>query len=111
MKKTNLIIMVLVMALLSLIALGSMKIFVGAALAFIDPIIAVLYTFFFSNIIGRALAKAVVSTLIIGLLLCLLNWLQITVLPIAPSGLIGYIPLLILVVLLWYFVGRLLYKK
>lgn len=102
---------ILVLSLAALIALGSMKVFVGAALAFLDPIIAALYTFFFSNIIGRALARAMVSTLLISALLALLSWLQITVLPIAATALKGYIPLLIVVVLLWYFVGRVLQKE
>jgi len=101
---------ILLLSLAALIALGSLKIFVGAALAFLDPIIAALYTFFFSNIIGRALARAMVSSLLIGLLLALLNWLQISVLHIALTALTGYIPLLIIVILLWYFVGRVLQK-
>ena len=102
---------ILVLSLAALIALGSLKLFIGAALLFLDPIIAALYTFFFSNVIGRALARAMVSTLLISGLLALLSWLKITVLPIAAAGLTGYIPLLIVVVLLWYFVGRVLQKE
>lgn len=101
---------VLVLSLAALIALGSLKLFVGAALAFLDPIIAALYTFFFSNFIGRALARAMVSCLLISGLLLLANWLGITALHIAAEALKGYIPLLAVVVLLWYFVGRLLKK-
>lgn len=101
---------VLVLSLAALIALGSLKLFVGAALAFLDPIIAALYTFFFSNFIGRALARAMVSCLLISGLLLLANWLGITALPIAAEALKGYIPLLAVVVVLWYFVGRLLKK-
>jgi hypothetical protein len=101
---------ILLLSLAALIALGSLKVFVGAALAFLDPIIAALYTFFFSNIIGRALARAMVSCLLITGLLALLNWLQIGVLHIAAAALTGYIPLLIIVVLLWYFVGRVMQK-
>ena len=102
---------VLVLSLAALIALGSLKLFVGAALAFLDPIIAALYTFFFSNFIGRALARAMVSCLLISGLLLLANWLGITALHIAAEALKGYIPLLAVVVLLWYFVGRVLQKE
>ena len=102
---------ILVLSLAALIALGSLKLFIGAALLFLDPIIAALYTFFFSNVMGRALARAMVSTLLISGLLALLSWLKITVLPIAATALKGYIPLLIVVVLLWYFVGRVLQKE
>lgn len=101
---------VLVLSLVALIALGSLKVFVGAALAFLDPIVAALYTFFFSNIIGRALARAMVSTLLIGGLLAALSAMNVTVLHIAASALVAYIPLLLVVVLLWYFVGRVLQK-
>lgn len=101
---------ILLVCLFVLIALGSLKIFVGAALAFLDPIIAALYTFFFSNIIGRALARAMVSCLFISVLLAALDWLGIGVMHIAVSALTGCIPLLIIVVLLWYFVGRILRK-
>ena len=102
---------VLVLSLAALIALGSLKLFVGAALAFLDPIIAALYTFFFSNFIGRALARAMVSCLLISGLLLLANWLGISALHIAAEALKGYIPLLAVVVLLWYFVGRVLQKE
>lgn len=101
---------VLVLSLAALIALGSMKVFVGAALAFLDPIIAALYTFFFSNIIGRALARAMVTTALIAGLIAALNFLEITVLHIAAAALTAYIPLLLIVILLWYFVGRILSK-
>lgn len=101
---------ILVLSLVVLIALGSLKVFVGAALAFLDPIVAALYTFFFSNIIGRALARALVSTALIAALIAALNFLEITVLHIAAAALTAYIPLLLVVVLLWYFVGRVLRK-
>ena len=101
---------ILLLSLAALIALGSLKLIVGAALAFLDPIMAALYTFFFSNIIGRALARAMVSCLLITGLMALLNWLQISVLHIAASALLGYLPVLLVVVLLWYFVGRVLQK-
>lgn len=99
---------VLVLSLVALIALGSLKVFVGAALAFLDPLIAALYTFFFSNIIGRALARAMVTTALIAGLIAALNFLEITVLHIAAAALSAYIPLLVIVILLWYFVGRIL---
>ena len=99
---------VLLAALVALILLGSLKVFVGAAMAFLDPIIAALYTFFFSNIIGRALAKAMVSTVLLTALVVALNYLGIVVVHIAVSALIGYIPLLLIVFALWYLVAHIL---
>lgn len=99
---------VLLCALVALILLGSLKVFVGAAMAFLDPIIAALYTFFFSNFIGRALAKAMVSTALLTALVVALDYLEITVVHIAASALTGYIPLLLIVLALWYIVGKIL---
>lgn len=99
---------VLLCALVALILLGSLKVFVGAAMAFLDPIIAALYTFFFANFIGRALAKAMVSTALLTALVVLLNVIEITVVHIAASALLAYIPLLLIVLALWYVVGRIL---
>ena len=92
----------------SLILLGSMKVIVGAVLAFLDPIVAALYTFFFSNFIGRALAKAMVSTALLTGVIVLLDVLDISVVLIAASALTAYIPLLLIVVVLWYIIGRIL---
>lgn len=99
---------VLLCCLVALILLGAMKVLVGAALAFLDPIIAALYTFFFSNFIGRSLAKAMVSTALLTGVIVLLDVLDISVVLIAASALTAYIPLLLIVVVLWYIIGRIL---
>ena len=99
---------ILLCSLVALILLGSLKVFVGAAMAFLDPIIAALYTFFFSNILGRALAKAMVSTALLTGLVVALNYLGILVVHIAASALLAYIPLLLIVLVLWYVVGHIL---
>ena len=99
---------VLLCCLVALILLGAMKVLVGAALAFLDPIVAALYTFFFSNFIGRALAKAMVSTALLTGVIVLLDVLDISVVLIAASALTAYIPLLLIVLVLWYIIGRIL---
>lgn len=99
---------VLLCALVALVLLGSLKVFVGAAMAFLDPIVAALYTFFFSNFIGRALAKAMVSTALLTALVVALDYLGITVVHIAAAVLTAYIPLLLIVLVLWYIVGQIL---
>lgn len=99
---------VLLCALVALILLGSLKVFVGAAMAFLDPIVAALYTFFFSNFIGRSLAKAMVSTALLTGLVVALDYLEIAVVHIAASALTGYLPLLLIVLALWYLVGHIL---
>lgn len=102
---------VLLCCLVALILLGSLKVFVGAAMAFLDPIVAALYTFFFSTFIGRALAKAMVSTALLTALVVALDYLGIAAVHIAASALIAYIPLLLIVLALWYVVGHLFTKE
>ncbi len=99
---------VLLCCLVALILLGAMKVLVGAALAFLDPIVAALYTFFFSNFIGRALAKAMVSTALLTGVIVLLDVLDISVVLIAASALTAYIPLLLIVLVLWYIIAQIL---
>ncbi len=99
---------VLLCCLVALVLLGSLKVLVGAVMAFLDPVIAALYTFFFSNVIGRALAKAMVSTALLTGLVAALDYLNITVVLIAASALSAYLPLLLIVITLWYIVGRIL---
>ncbi len=99
---------VLLLLLVALILLGSLKFLTGIALAFLDPIIGALYTFFFSNFIGRQLAKALVSTALITALMALLDHLELTTIFIAATGLTAYIPLLAIVLVLWYVIGHIL---
>ena len=54
-------------------------------------------------------SNAAIGTADAGLI-ALLGYLDITVLHIAATALTAYIPLLVIVILLWYFVGRILSK-
>lgn len=99
---------VLLWILVALVLLGSLKMLTGIALAFLDPIVGALYTFFFSNVVGRNLAKALVSTALVTALIALLEHLELTTIFIAASGLTAYIPLLAVVLVLWYIIGHIL---
>ena len=99
---------ILMISLVVLVLLGSLKLLTGAALFFLDPIVSLLYTFFFSNFIGRQLARAMVSTALITALVMLLNALEFTTIFIAATALTGYIPLLLILFILWYFIGHVL---
>ena len=99
---------VLLCCLVALVLLGSLKVLVGAVMAFLDPIVAALYTFFFSTFIGRSLAKAMVSTALLTALVVALDYLNISVVLIAASALTAYLPLLLVVLVLWYIVGHIL---
>lgn len=99
---------VLVIILIAALLLGSLKLLVGGVLAFINPVLAILYTFFFSSIVGKQLSKAILTTALLTALVCLLNYLQIGSIFIAGAALLAYIPLLIIVLILWYVIGHVL---
>ena len=99
---------VLLFILIAALALGALKLLVGGALAFINPVLGILYTFFFSNIVGKQLSKAILTTGILTALVCLLDYLGIAAVYIASAALAAYLPLLIIVLILWYMVGHLL---
>lgn len=100
---------VILLAILALMLLtGALKFLVGLVLTTVNPLIAALYTFFFANVIGKQITKAVLTTGILAGLIWLLQQLGVTAIYIASAALAAYIPFIILLVLLWYLIGKLL---
>ena len=100
---------VILLALLVIMLLvGALKGLVGAALVTVNPLIGFLYTFFFANVIGKMLSRAMLTTLLMGAMVYALNHFGIFAIAIGASMLIAYIPILLLLLVLWYIVGKLL---
>lgn len=97
---------VLLGLLVVMLMVGALKLVVGALISTVNPIIGALYTFFFANFIGKQISKAVLTTAILGGIVALLHSLGIAAIYIASSALIVYIPFLILLLILWYLIGR-----
>lgn len=91
-----------------MLAVGSLKFLVGIALATVNPIIAALYTFFFANIIGQQLSKAILTTALLTALVWGLGAIGMTVIPVDVAALIGYLPFLGLLAALWYLINQIL---
>lgn len=98
---------VILLGVLALMLLtGALKFVVGAFLTTVNPMIAALYTFFFANIIGKQITKAVFTTgLLTGLVLILQNW-GIPAIPLATAALAAYIPFAVALIALWYLICR-----
>lgn len=94
--------------LVVMLAVGSLKFLIGFAIATVNPIIAALYTFFFANVVGRQLSKAVLTTALLSALVWGLNAIGLTVIPIDLTALTGYMPFLAVLAVLWYIVNRIL---
>lgn len=100
---------VILLAILALMLLtGALKFLVGIVLTTVNPLIAALYTFFFANIVGKQITKAILTTAILAGLVLLLQKLGVVAIYIASAALAAYIPLIILLLLLWYIIGKLL---
>lgn len=94
--------------LMLMLLTGALKLIVGLFLATVNPVIAALYTFFFANIIGKQITRAVMTTGILCGVLALLEKYGITGLSIAAGALVAYIPFLLILILVWYVVNRFL---
>jgi len=94
--------------LVLMLAVGALKFVVGAAIAVVNPIIGALYTFFFANIIGKEVSKAVLSTALLTALVWALNEFGITVFSISAAALMAYVPFLVILAVVWYIVNRIL---
>lgn len=94
--------------LVVMLAVGCLRFLVGFAIATVNPIIAALYTFFFANMVGQQLSKAVLTTALLTALVWGLNAIGLTVIPIDLTALTGYMPFLAVLAVLWYIVNRIL---
>ena len=100
---------VVLLAILVLMLLtGALKLLVGVLISTVNPLIGALYTFFFATVVGKAITRAVFTTGILALLTTALKYIGITAISIAAGVLVAYIPLILLLLILWYIINRLL---
>ena len=100
---------VILLALLVIMLLvGALKVLVGAVLVSVNPLVGFLYTFFFATLVGKMLSRAMLTTLLIAGLVYALNHFGVTVIAVATGALIAYLPLLIILLIMWYVVSKLL---
>lgn len=100
--------MILLLLLVATLFMGLLNLVLSIALATVNPIFGAMYAFFFGNIIGKQLSKAVFSTAIICCVFFLLGFFGYTVICITAASLMTYIPLALVLFLLWYLVGHIL---
>ena len=93
---------ILVAVLLVMLLTGVLRILVGAVISTVNPIIGALYTFFFANIVGRQITKAVLTTAILAGSVIALQYAGITAIAISSAALIAYLPFILILVAIWY---------
>lgn len=94
--------------LIVMLLLGALKLLLGVTLAVINPIIGALYTFFFAHKIGKELSRAVLTTAVLAALVLVLNYMGCISIYIASAALSAYVPLLIVLLAIWYLIGHIL---
>ena len=98
---------VILLGLLAImLAVGSLKFLVGILISTVNPLIGFLYTFFFANVIGKQLSRAMLTTALFCILIYVLNQCGIVSVFIGAAALIAYLPLLIILLILWYIIGH-----
>ena len=100
--------MILLLVLCFCLLSGVVNLILGLVIAVANPFLGAMYTFFFSNIVGKQVSKAVFSSAIICAVLYLLDLFGYTVICITAAALMTYIPLALILLVLWYLIGSVL---
>ena len=97
----------ILLALLVLMLLtGALRFLVGLLLTTVSPIIAAFYTFFFATLIGKQITKAIFTAGILSGVILLLEKLGIFELALSSGALVAYIPFLLILLPVWYWVSE-----
>lgn len=100
--------MILLSILGFMLLLGIAKAVLGLVLTIANPLLGGIYTIFFANKIGKQLSKAVLTTVILCILVYLLEHFGYTLVCIAEDALMAYIPIMAVLLILWYLIGHVL---
>ena len=99
---------ILLVLLAFLLLSGILNLILGLVITMANPFMGAMYTFFFSNVIGKQLSKAIFSSAILCAVVYLLEFFGYTVICITSAALMAYIPLVILLLVLWFLIGHVL---
>ena len=99
---------VLLVILAFLLLSGVVSLILGLVISIANPFLGAMYTFFFSTVVGKQLSKAVFSSVILCAIVYLLEFFGYTVLCITAEALVAFIPLVIVLLILWYLLGHVL---
>lgn len=99
---------ILLFLLIFLMLVGFLNAMLGLILTVTNPIAGAIYSFFFSNLVGKQLTKAVFTSAIICIIVFLLGYFDYAFINISFASLTSYIPLALVSLVLWYLTGHLL---
>ena len=99
---------ILLTVLLVLLGSGVVSLLLGLVIAITSPFLGAMYSFFFSNIVGKQISKALFTSGVICGILYLMEKIGLVVILITPAALLTYIPLALVLLLLWFLIGHIL---
>lgn len=97
---------VLLILLAIMLLSGILSLVLGLVIFIANPFLGAMYSFFFSNIIGKQISKAVFTSAILCVIVYLLEYFGYTIISISAAALMAYIPLVIVLLVLWYLIGH-----
>jgi len=100
--------MILLFLLVFMVFSGAISLVLGLILTLNSPFLGAMYTFFFSNIVGKQVSKAIFTTVILCGIVYVMGYFGYTVITITAAALMTYIPLALVLLLLWYLIGHVL---
>ena len=100
--------MILLAVLLTMLLSGLVSLVLGLLIAITSPFLGAMYSFFFSNIVGKQISKSFFTVSVVCGILYLMERFGMVVILITPAALLTYIPLALVLLLLWFLIGHLL---
>ena len=98
----------LLFVLLFMLFSGFATLILGLILSISSPFLGAMCSFFFSSLVGKQVSKAVFTTAVLLAVFYLLAYAGYTVISITAASLLTYIPMVLILLVLWYLVGHLL---
>lgn len=100
--------MILLIVLATMLLSGVVSLLLGLVIAITNPFLGAMYSFFFSNVVGKQISKAIFTSGVICGILYLMDYFGLVVILITPAALLTYIPLALILLGLWFLIGHIL---
>ena len=97
---------ILLLCLFGSLLAGLLSFLLRLVVTVANPVVGILFSFFFSNKFGKLISQAVLTALILTALVAFVTHFGYAIIAIDPSALVSYIPLLVALTALWYVIGR-----
>jgi len=99
---------ILLILLVGMLLSGFLTLVLSLVISVTSPFLGAMYSFFFSNLVGKQLSKAIFTSGVLCAIFWLMEHFGMVVILITPSALLTYIPLALIMLVLWYLIGHLL---